>query len=188
MVEADHQKFDYDYIIIGAGPAGVQMAYFLERTERTYIVFEVAEKAASFFENLPRQQKLISINKKNNMFDEDKFNLRHDWNSLLSHDRTMRFTEYSDDLYPQASDLHKYINDFVAKFNLNIRYNTKVAQVGKHNETFTITTEDGVICTSRCVLMATGATEENLPESIGGRGHYMLVIQHSVTNTDHGRP
>lgn len=165
---ATSESLDYDYIIIGAGPAGVQMAYFLEMAGRKYVVYEATQYAASFFKHLPRHNRLISINKKNNMFDEDEFNLRHDWNSLLSHNRSMRFTRYSDELYPKASDLHRYINDFAERFDLNIHYNTKVTSVSKPAESFIVATDNGEQRTSRCVLMATGAVEENLPDSIEG--------------------
>lgn len=32
------------YCIIGAGPAGLQMAYFMHRAQRDYIVFEKFDK------------------------------------------------------------------------------------------------------------------------------------------------
>ena len=30
----------YDYIIVGAGPSGLQMAYYLQKTGRDYVVLE----------------------------------------------------------------------------------------------------------------------------------------------------
>ena len=166
---------EYDYVIVGAGPAGLQMAYFLQKSSRRYVVYEEADKAASFFSKHPRHNKLISLNKKHNLFTEDEFNLRHDWNSLLSDDRQMRFTEYSDDLYPKPSDLYKYLNDFAERFQLNIKYNTRVTKISKTNSIFNIETskanQDGsnvASCTAQCVLMATGAVKENIPENIQG--------------------
>lgn len=38
-----------------------------------------------------------------------EFNLRHDWNTLLSDDDTLTMTQYSDDLYPHADQLVKVI-------------------------------------------------------------------------------
>lgn len=164
--------YDYDYIVVGAGPAGLQMAYFLQKAGRRYVVYEAQSKAATFFENHPRHGRLISLNKKNNIFEEDEFNMRHDWNSLLSDDKEMRFTKYSDDLYPQAKDLHRYLNDFAQNFDMNIEYNVRVTNINKTNSTFSVTTnKDGSLktCTAECVLMATGAVEENLPSHIEGK-------------------
>ena len=181
--------YDYDYVIVGAGPAGLQMAYFLQQSSRRYVVYEAAEKAASFFSQHPRHNKLISLNKKHNLFTEDEFNLRHDWNSLLSDDRQMRFTEYSDDLYPKPSDLHRYLNDFAERFQLNIKYNTRVTIISKTDGEFTVTTspqkqdgDESTSCTARCVLMATGAVEENLPESIPGELEEDLIDRSWLKN------
>ncbi|XP_067937760.1 FAD-dependent oxidoreductase domain-containing protein 2-like [Watersipora subatra] len=162
----------YEYVIVGAGPAGLQMAYFLQKEGRRYVVYEAQPRAATFFEKLPRNKRLLSLNKKYNFFEEAEFNLRHDWNSLLSDDGEMKFTSYSDELYPNSGDLAQYLNDFAEKFQLNICYNTKVTKVSKPAECFLLTarTDGGVEtnCSARCVLMATGAMEENVPESIEG--------------------
>jgi ribulose 1,5-bisphosphate synthetase/thiazole synthase len=36
-----------DYCIIGAGPAGIQMAYFLKKSKSDYIIFERNNKAGN---------------------------------------------------------------------------------------------------------------------------------------------
>ncbi|KAF6031393.1 hypothetical protein EB796_010308 [Bugula neritina] len=166
------EPVDYDYVIVGAGPAGLQMAYFLQKAGRQYVVYESHDKAAKFFEQHPRGRKLISLNKKNNFFEEETFNMRHDWNSLLSDDKEMKFTKYSDELYPDASDLHQYLNDYAHRFQLNVKYNTKVKKISKPDSTFTVCIEEAggetTSCRATCVLMATGAMSENLPEDIEG--------------------
>lgn len=58
------------------------MAYFLQ-AGRDYMVFERAVPG-SFFTRYPRHRKLISINKRYTGKTNAEFNLRHDWNSLLS--------------------------------------------------------------------------------------------------------
>lgn len=52
------------YCIVGGGPAGVQMAYLLDRAGRDYVVFEKSLAAGSFFERYPRHRILLSLNKR----------------------------------------------------------------------------------------------------------------------------
>jgi hypothetical protein len=73
------------YIVLGAGPAGLQMAHYLESAGRDYVVLDEASTVGSFFARYPRFRQLISVNKAHtgvgNRLD---FVLRHDWNSLLA--------------------------------------------------------------------------------------------------------
>src|SRR5436190_20460798 len=75
----------YDYVIVGAGPAGLQLAYFLEKAGRSYQVLESGPRPGTFFETFPRHRTLISINKVYTGREDPEFNLRHDWNSLLTY-------------------------------------------------------------------------------------------------------
>ena len=74
---------EYEYIIIGSGPAGLQCAYFLEKFKKTYLILEKTNEVGSFFKKYPIHRKLISINKVHTGEKEKEFNLRHDWNSLF---------------------------------------------------------------------------------------------------------
>lgn len=49
----------------------------------------------TFFEKFPRHNTLISINKRNTGKKNREFNLRHDWNSLITDDETLQFKEYT---------------------------------------------------------------------------------------------
>jgi len=37
----------HDYIIVGAGPGGLQLGYFLERAERDYVILERGSQAGA---------------------------------------------------------------------------------------------------------------------------------------------
>ncbi|MDJ8948225.1 NAD(P)-binding domain-containing protein, partial [Clostridium perfringens] len=65
----------HEYVIVGAGPAGVQAAYYLEKAGRDYVILEKGDKPGYFFETYPRHRTLISINKRFNYFPEDDYNL-----------------------------------------------------------------------------------------------------------------
>lgn len=83
----------------------------------------------SFFAKYPRHGRLISINKRNTGRTNKEFNLRHDWNSLLSDDEDLLFRHYSKDFFPQRDALYDYLNDYKHKNNLNVLYNTEVAKI-----------------------------------------------------------
>ena len=96
---------DYEFVVVGAGPGGLQMGYHLQRHHLSYTILESSSVPGSFFYTHPRHRKLLSINKRFNGFPEEQFNWRHDWNSLLSDDPDLRFTKYSEQLFPDADDL-----------------------------------------------------------------------------------
>jgi hypothetical protein len=145
-------------IIIGAGPAGIQLGYFFQKAGIEYVILEKAEKAGSFFDKYPHSGKLISINKKHTGSDIEDFNLRHDWNSLLSEDGP-KFTDYSDDFYPDSKDLTRYLNDFAEKFKLNIKYNTTVEKIRQKDNGYAIGLTDSQgkwIYSCEKLIVATG--------------------------------
>jgi thioredoxin reductase len=117
-------------IIVGAGPAGLQLAYYFEKSGIDYIILEQNALAGSFFDRYPLTNQLISINKRNTGSANPEFNLRHDWNSLLSDDGP-KFTDYSTEFYPDRKDLVRYMNDFAAKYAMKIKYSHSVKKIRK---------------------------------------------------------
>ncbi|MEM9213192.1 MAG: NAD(P)-binding domain-containing protein [Cyanobacteria bacterium P01_F01_bin.150] len=163
-------KHSFTYLIIGAGPAGLQMAYFLQKAGIDYLVLEANAQAGSFFQSNPRHRRLISINKRFNKFPEAEFNMRHDWNSLLTEaeDADPLFREYSTDLYPHADALCRYLQDFAHRHHLQIQYNTKISRVsGDGAGGFVVTDTTGQIYNGTRLLMATGVQAPLLPDIEG---------------------
>ena len=66
----------YDYIIIGAGSAGLQMGLFAQKDNASYIIYEKTSTAGSFWTKFPVMEELISVN-------APAPGLRYDWHSLL---------------------------------------------------------------------------------------------------------
>jgi protoporphyrinogen oxidase len=94
----------YQYVIVG--PAGLQMAYYLKKAGRSYVVLEGKEKPGAFFDIFPRHRKLISINKVYTGYLDNEINLRWDWNSLLEEDDTepLLFKQFSRQYFPAAEE------------------------------------------------------------------------------------
>jgi len=161
----------YENIIIGAGPAGLQLGYFFKRANINYVILEKAPEAGSFFNVFPHSGKLISINKKYTGTTNEEFNLRHDWNSLLSDEKHL-FTDYSDEYYPDHTDLVRYLNDFAKKYELNILYNTTVEKVKKDTNKYSLDTTSSATAlkpttyTCNKLIVATGLSKARVPREI----------------------
>lgn len=159
----------FQYVIVGAGPAGLQMAYLMERGGYEYVVVEASDTAAAFFKTQPRHRQLLSLNKRFNGFPEREFNMRHDWNSLLTEDPDPLFGDYSEDLYPKADDLMRYFCDFAERHRLRIRYNSRITRVERAaTGEFVLTDVEGRHYGCKRLLMGTGACAPYLPKSIDG--------------------
>ena len=156
-------------IIIGAGPSGLQLAYYFNKYNINYIIFEKETNSGSFFSKYPHTKQLISINKKfTGKNKNDDFNLRHDWNSLLNDDGFL-FNQFSDKLYPHSEDLHKYLNEFSNKYELNIKYNSNILEIHKntdltnnYNYTIKLLNNDTYTCDK--LIVATGMSLPIYPD------------------------
>ena len=85
----------------------------------------------SFYARYPRHGKLISINKRHTGKTNKEFNMRHDWNSLLSDNDDMLMRHYTRDFFPKRESLVHYLNDYTKTFDLNVKYNTEVSNISK---------------------------------------------------------
>lgn len=157
----------HDYLILGAGAAGLQMAYCMQQAGHRYLVLEAGQAPGTFFAQYPRHRKLISINKVHTGFDDREKNLRWDWNSLLCEDEAMQFRHYSQRYWPAADDLVRYLADFAAHHRLNVRYGTEAARIERGSEGFTVTGADGEVFTATRLIVATGVRKAYVPDIPG---------------------
>ena len=131
----------YEYCVVGAGPGGLQVASMLvEANVTSVVVFDKAPRAGSFFAKFPIHRRLISINKKwfnrARRWSHPEFQLRHDWNSLISLKGGvmpgLRFGDFTDEYYPHADVLVRYLQAFAdAKLPHHVAYDTRVTSVVK---------------------------------------------------------
>ena len=145
----------YQNIIVGCGPAGLQCAYYFEKYNIEYVIIERNSEAASFFSNYPLSGKLISINKKFTGKNNKDFNLRHDWNSLLTDD-DFSFKDYSNSYYPKRESLVEYMNDFAKRYNVKILFNKNVQEINKVEKVFNLKVNDSEEFFCENLIMASG--------------------------------
>lgn len=157
-----------DYLVIGAGPAGLQLGQLLQEAGHGYRILESGQAPGTFFRTFPRHRKLISINKVYNGTDDSELNLRMDWNSLLSPDDRLLFSRYSKRYFPHADDLVRYLADFAEAFKLDIAYDTRAERIRRDADGgFVVTDQHGQEHRSRRLIMATGLTRPNTPDIPG---------------------
>ena len=148
-----------DYLVIGAGPAGLQLGRHLQQAGRDYAILEAGSSPGTFFRTFPRHRRLISINKPHTGSADPELNLRMDWNSLLAGGPL--FTRYTERYFPDAGVMVRYLGDYAA--GLRIDYDTRVASVARADGGFAVTDDHGRTHRARCVIVGTGVTKPYIP-------------------------
>ncbi len=158
---------EVEYLVVGAGPAGLQAAYFLQRAGRSHLVVESGNRPGTFFSRFPRHRKLISINKVHTGWDDPELKLRTDWNSLLSEEGAPLFTSYTPRYFPDADDLVRYLADFAAAHRLDVRHDTKITSITRPDGDFIARDQHGNVFRAKRVIMATGVSKPYVPDIDG---------------------
>ncbi|MER6266935.1 NAD(P)-binding domain-containing protein [Streptomyces sp900105755] len=161
-----HQE-QLDYLVVGAGPAGLQLGRLLQAAGHRHRILESGGTPGTFFRTFPRHRKLISINKVHNGTQDPELNLRMDWNSLLSDDPGLAFKHYSRRYFPAADDLVRYLADFAEAFKLDIAYDTRAVRITRDDTGFTVTDQHGAEHRARRLVMATGVSRPYIPDVPG---------------------
>lgn len=162
QAETVAQPVRTDYLIIGAGPAGLQLGYFLQQAGRDYLILEAGAGPGTFFERFPRHRQLISINKVYTGYDDPEINLRWDWNSLLCDDAALLFKNYSRAYFPPAGELVRYLADFAARYALRVKTETRATRIEK-NGLFHVHDQHGNLYLAPRLIVAAGVTQPYLP-------------------------
>ncbi|XP_075888672.1 FAD-dependent oxidoreductase domain-containing protein 2 [Nelusetta ayraudi] len=172
----------FEYCVLGAGPAGLQMGHFLSKANRDYVILERNSGPGSFFNKYPRHRKLISINKMNTGRENPEFNLRHDWNSLLSDKPDLLFKRVSSEFYPSADGFPVYLSMFEKELGLRVRYGVDIGKIrARHSDTgrsYVLTDQNASDYTCRVLLVATGLW---VPQTVDFAGSDLVEGYESIS-------
>ncbi|CAL9693465.1 unnamed protein product [Knipowitschia caucasica] len=185
-VQTLNSTSQHEYCVLGAGPSGLQMGHFLSRTHRDYIILERNSGPGSFFNKYPRHRKLISINKIHTGSNNREFNLRHDWNSLLSDKSDLLFRRVSSEFYPSADAFPLYLSLYERELGLRVRYGVDIGRIkalpSDRGKQYVLTDQHGSSYFCRVLLLATGLW---VPQNIEFVGSDLVEGYESIsTNPD----
>lgn len=187
LVESSGPRLQHhEHCIVGAGPGGIQTAYRMKKDGSDFVLIEKGNDVSQFFRYYPRYRGLISINKRNTGESNKDYNMRHDWNSLVSDEFSPSFTDYTKAYWPHASFIPQYLEDFVAEHKLDehLHVDSEVTKVAKtktsDGEKFILTTKGEHDFSCEVVIISTGRSTPKLLEWRGAE-HFQT---YNKMNTD----
>jgi len=177
---AEHLGSYSQYVIIGAGPGGMQLGAFMEAGGIDYRIVERGARVGTFWETYPRHGTLISLNKRftSRSSDEyDEFNWRHDWNSLLpasaSAPGSPRFTSFSRLMFPAREDYLSYLQAYYRFHRLKVQFDWDVVRISRHaigphhRDGFSLHSSAGRQITCKYLVVATALERPLVPNMEG---------------------
>ena len=145
-------------IIIGAGPAGLQLAYYFKKYNMDYVVLEREQTCGTKYLKFPHSKKMLSVNMSTN---NSNFDLKNDYNSLLNEEH-FYFTNNMTEDCSDSDNYYKYLNDFHKKFNLKIDFEVDVHNIQFINKEFVIKSKKKVYFCKKLII-ATGMSQPIIP-------------------------
>jgi putative flavoprotein involved in K+ transport len=119
-------------LIIGAGPAGLILGYYLNKHNIDYLILEQNDNVGSSWSQMPDHLHLISYWKSNCLLEEDL--------QLFDSNKTHA-----------AKDFAKYLEDFSIRHQIKIKTRNNVLEITKENGQFVVKTHSDKYKTSLVV-------------------------------------
>ena len=115
-------KGTIDVLIIGAGPSGLLLSYYLKQKKISHLIIEKGDSVGFSWKMMPDRLKLITFWKSNNLIDLD----------LDYFDRNIQVTK---------NDFFNYLTKFQTRFNLPIELKQNFTDLIKRENNFLVKTE-----------------------------------------------
>lgn len=148
-----------DVLIIGAGPAGINAAYALERAGIEYRIIERTYKLAPTWSSLYPS-------------------LRLNTSRFYSHLPGRKFPLHWG-IFPTAEQYHQHLVSWVAEQNFDIEYGIEVDRVAPRDDgLWQVESSEGIDC-YRAVIPATGVFDNPITPEIDGMARFNGEILHS---------
>ena len=175
LTERPHPPGDYPVVVVGSGPGGLQVSYFLSRAGIGHAVISADPSPGGMFRRWPFFQRLLSWTKPYAAADRSSRDFeRWDWNSLLADEPPLRglqaeFLDGSSD-FPARPEMEANLAAFAERASIAVRYGCRWAATrredGPDGGRFVLETTDGEY-RARVVVIAVGVAEPYSPPTPG---------------------
>jgi thioredoxin reductase len=159
---------DYDVVVVGSGPGGLQTAYSLTRTGIPRCAVISRDPApGGMFRRFPVYQRLISWTKPDAPFERGTREYEwYDHNSLVGDERghqalAPEFMDRSFDV-PARSEMEAALVEFATRGDVRVRYGCEWLSTRREDGSFVLGTSDGEYRCRVCVF-AIGVTDPWVP-------------------------
>jgi thioredoxin reductase len=166
---------EYDAVVVGSGPGGLQVSYYLSRLGIRHAVISADPAPGGMFRQFPFFQRLLSWTKPHARHAHDSREYeRYDFNSLVAFEPDNRavmpgLMDGSSE-FPSRPEMEAGIAEFVARTGLSVRYQTPWQGTSRDGERFVLHTADGDYRT-RVPIFSVGIAEPLLPADVPGIEH-----------------
>ncbi len=166
-----HPPGTYDAIVVGSGPGGLQISYYLSRLGIDHAVISADPGPGGMFRHYPFFQRLLSWTKPHARLPRDSREYeRYDWNSLVAlepeHRAVMPALMDGSSEFPSRSEMEAGIRLFAERTGLQVRYETPWQGTSRSGERYVLHTQVGDYV-SRVVILAVGVADPILPGTPG---------------------
>jgi thioredoxin reductase len=154
---------DYDVVVVGSGPGGLQTSYELRALGVSHAVLSADEAPAGMFQRFPVFERLITWTKQDAPFEHGSREYEwYDHNSLVAHEPgssalVPRLMDRSFDV-PSRQEMEAGLAAFVEQTGVEIRYGCRWEATRREEDRIVLVTSDGEY-RSRAVVFAVGVTE-----------------------------
>jgi thioredoxin reductase len=172
----DISRKHFQNIIIGGGPAGINMALEFNKRGIDYLLLEASDSPGGQWDRFPVCGQMISLNKSYVPGNSHTYRMRYDWHTLstissqdVAKDPKLRFTDWTGEHWPAArlyKDYLKYVAEHMGLME-NIITNMRVRRISKEQGHFMVEVSEDKQYSADRIFCATGASTPVVPNIKG---------------------
>jgi thioredoxin reductase len=138
----------YPVVIVGSGPGGLQLSYFLTRLGIRHAVLSADDRPGGMFRDFPIYQRLNTWSKPHApVGPESRHYAWYDWNTLLAdepaHQALVPEFMKGDSYFPTRAEMEASLEAFVARAGVAVRYGCRWEGTARAEDGFLLRTSDG---------------------------------------------